>query len=74
MDPLLVDAEGLAPLLSLSVRTIRVSQAQGVPMVRVGRRVLFDPAAVKDWLARRSAVPARSTLRLPRGRPRRRVL
>jgi excisionase family DNA binding protein len=74
MEPLLVDAEGLAPLLSLSVRTIRELQAQGMPMIRVGRRVLFDPAAVKDWLARRSAVPARSTLQLPRARPRRRAL
>ncbi len=74
MEPLLVDAEGLAPLLSLSVRTIRGLQTQGMPMIRVGRRVLFDPVAVKDWLARRSAATARSVLPLPRGRPRRRVI
>ena len=71
MEALLVDADGLAPLLSLSVRTIRLLQQQGIPHTRVGRRVLFDPLAARDWLMHRAETHHNAPRR---GRPRRQVL
>lgn len=45
--PRLVDRYELAKLLSVSVPTIeRLSAAGDIPLVRMGRRVLYDPAAV----------------------------
>ena len=74
MEPLLVDAQGLAPMLSLSVRTIRKFQELGMPQVRVGRRVLFDPIAVKEWLERGGATDPKPSGVRRSGRPRRVVL
>ena len=76
MDRLLVDARELAPMLSLSVWTVRRLEDQGMPHIRVGRRVLFDPMRVKAWLEDRSgeALEAQTTpepTRRRRGRPRR---
>ena len=71
-EALLVDAEALAPMLSLSVRTIRVLQEQGIPHTRVGRRVLFDPLAARNWLMHRAGAAPRSDAPA-RGRPRRQV-
>ena len=44
-----------------------------MPMVRVGRRVLFDPIQVKEWPARGGATaPRQQVPERPRlGRPRR---
>ena len=57
MERLLVDARELAPMLSLSVWTVRHLEEQGMPHIRVGRRVLFDPIRVKEWLEQRGAQP-----------------
>ncbi len=44
--PLLVNKDKLAQLFAVSVATIgRLKAAGKLPTVRVGRRVLFDPAA-----------------------------
>jgi excisionase family DNA binding protein len=46
-QPKLVDRVELARVLGVSVPTIeRLSAAGSIPVVRMGRRVLFDPAAV----------------------------
>jgi phage terminase Nu1 subunit (DNA packaging protein) len=76
MDPLLVDADGLSQMLSISVRTIRGLQERGMPMVRVGRRVLFDPVRVKEWLVQGGAADTKQGAPKGRrpGRPRRIVL
>lgn len=45
--PRLVDRVRLAELLGVSVPTIeRLTSAGELPIVRMGRRVLYDPAAV----------------------------
>jgi len=76
MDPILVDADGLTQMLSLSVRTIRDLQKRGMPLVRVGRRVLFDLIRVKEWLVRGGAEAPKHPAPEERrpGRPRRIVL
>lgn len=63
-----MDAADLVPIIGLSVRTIRRLQGLGMPCVRVGRRVLFRPEEVVEWLARgsRPSAPAHRV-----GRPRR---
>ena len=73
MEKLLVDYAGLAEALSLSPRTLLRLGSKGMPCIRVGRRVLFDPVAVKEWLAQGGAegkAPAGSLPPKP-GRPRR---
>lgn len=46
-QPKLVDRVELARVLGVSVPTIeRLSATGAIPVVRMGRRVLFDPAAV----------------------------
>ncbi len=46
-QPILVDSAGLAPLLSVSVETVKRYKQKGViPHVRLGSRVLYQPEAV----------------------------
>ncbi|WP_417733013.1 helix-turn-helix domain-containing protein [Rosistilla oblonga] len=55
-QPLLVDSVDLAPLLSVSVETVKRYTAKGqIPCVRIGRRVLYQPEAVIDALAQASS-------------------
>jgi excisionase family DNA binding protein len=50
--PLLVDCVELAPLLSVSVETVkRYTKCGRIPCVRIGRRVLYQPEAVIAALA-----------------------
>ncbi|WP_417745567.1 helix-turn-helix domain-containing protein [Rosistilla oblonga] len=52
LQPLLVDCVELAPLLSVSVETVKRYTAKGqIPCVRIGRRVLYQPEAVLAALA-----------------------
>lgn len=45
--PMLVDRVELAQLLGVSIPTVeRLSAAGKIPLVRLGRRVLYDPVAV----------------------------
>ncbi len=73
MEKLLVDYEGLAEALSLSPRTLLRLGSKGMPCIRVGRRVLFDPVAVKEWLVRGGANSETAAAVPPSrpGRPRR---
>lgn len=52
-DPLLIDARGLAAMLSISVRHIRAMRARGgIPEpLAVGRRRLWRVAEVAAWVA-----------------------
>lgn len=46
--------DDLARATGLSVPTLRKSvQTEGLPHCRIGERVLFLPAAVRDWFAGR---------------------
>ncbi|WP_372721561.1 helix-turn-helix domain-containing protein [Novipirellula sp.] len=46
-QPLLVDAVELAPLINVSVETVKRYTKSGlIPCVRIGRRVLYQPEAV----------------------------
>jgi excisionase family DNA binding protein len=56
--PLLVDAREAARLLSVSARTLwRLTKDGEVPSVRIGRRVLFAPDALRAWVAVKVRVP-----------------
>jgi len=50
--PLLLDAHEAARSLRLSERTLWARTKAGeIPHVRIGRRVLYSPAALERWLA-----------------------
>ena len=73
MEHLLLDNSELARMLSLSQRTVRRRKARGLPQVLLGKRVLFHPIAVKEWLVEGNADPhpVAGTMRRKPGRPRR---
>ena len=50
---LLVDKQTLAQRLSCSAAHIDNLRKQGLPIVRVGEAIRFDPQAVLDWLRNR---------------------
>lgn len=52
VEPLLVDKQQLAQRLSCSAAHIDNLRKQGMPWVRLGEAVRFDPTAVLDWLRR----------------------
>lgn len=53
-DVLLIDAGKAANMLSISKRSLwSMAQTGELPSVRFGRRVLFDPADLKAWVARK---------------------
>lgn len=48
---LLIDAHETARALSISERTLWGMTNRGeIPSVRIGRRVLYDPRALRDWI------------------------
>jgi excisionase family DNA binding protein len=52
LPPLLLDAHEAARALRLSERTLWARTKAGeIPHVRIGRRVLYSPAALERWLA-----------------------
>lgn len=54
--PRLVDRNALAHLLGVSVPTIERMQSDGqIPVVRLNRRVMYDPDAVVNTLSRRGS-------------------
>jgi predicted DNA-binding transcriptional regulator AlpA len=59
--PLCVDAEGLAAMLGLGLRTIRTHDRAGkLPApVRIGGRVLWRTEEIRDWL--NAGAPDRKT-------------
>jgi len=53
-DQVLVDLRYAAKLLSVSSRTVQtLVSKQGLPHVRIGRRLLFRPEALRTWAASR---------------------
>lgn len=51
VSPLLLDAHDTARALSISERTLWGLTNRGeVPFVRIGRRVLYDPQALRAWI------------------------
>lgn len=67
-ESLLVDVPTAARLLSLCEKSVWNLTNQGdLPAVRVGRRVLYDPADLKAWIARTKTVsrPAAATVSQP---------
>jgi hypothetical protein len=52
-EPLLVDMAALSKLLSLSVRHLRrLDSSRDIPgRVVVGRRVLYQAAAIREWVS-----------------------
>jgi predicted DNA-binding transcriptional regulator AlpA len=61
LSPLVVDAKRLATLLCCSVRSIRTWDAAGKlpPPLRLGGRVVWRVAEVRDWLE--AGAPDRET-------------
>ena len=55
MSALLTLAE-TAERLHLHVNTTRLLLAHGLPHIRLGRAIRIDPAALDEWLARRTVV------------------
>jgi excisionase family DNA binding protein len=56
----LLDVEGLARRLGVSVRFVRrLVEERRIPYVKVGRFVRFDPVAVERWIdgARMEPIP-----------------
>lgn len=51
----LMTAEQTAAVLRVSIRTLRryKREADGLPFIRIGKRDLFRPQSVADWVARR---------------------
>jgi hypothetical protein len=50
LGPLCTDAQ-LAIAMNVSTRTIHCLVARGMPVVRIGRNRLFNPAVVGPWMA-----------------------
>ena len=58
----LIDDEECARQLHCSIRTIDRYRALGLPTIVFGKKVLFDPAAVRGWVMshqRRHETPKR---------------
>jgi len=53
--PLLVDKQALAQKLGCSAGHIDNLRKQGLPVVKVGEAVRFEPGAVLDWLRQRQS-------------------
>jgi excisionase family DNA binding protein len=55
----LLDVEGLARLLGVSVRFVRrLVEERRIPYVKIGRFVRFDPLAVERWIDGARVEPA----------------
>lgn len=53
-EPLLLDMHQAARALNIGERTLARYVAEGeIPHVRIGRRLLFDPADLRQWIGRK---------------------
>lgn len=50
----MVDKKKMAELLDISVSMVNKLMAQGMPYVKVGKAVRFEPEVVIQWLKERS--------------------
>jgi excisionase family DNA binding protein len=63
--PLLLDIEGVAEVLGVSVRHVRRLVAERrIPYIKWGRYLRFDPAQLEVWIDDARIVPHRSETRL----------
>jgi excisionase family DNA binding protein len=54
IEPILIGAREAAKALGVCERTVwTLTQDEGLPFIKVGRRVLFDPQDLKEWVVRR---------------------
>ena len=54
ITPILIGARQAAKALGVCERTIwTLQQDEGLPFVKIGRRVLFDPQDLKTWVERK---------------------
>ena len=69
--PLLLDIEGVADVLGVSVRHVRRLVAERrIPYVKWGRFLRFDPAQIESWIDGARVAPYRSEVPLRPGRAR----
>ena len=53
VEPLLMDARTASKSLSISERSLWTFTKNGeIPCVRIGKRVLYDPNDLREWIAR----------------------
>ncbi|MCU1240571.1 MAG: Helix-turn-helix domain [Candidatus Acidoferrum typicum] len=56
VEPLLLDFQGAARMLSSTTWTVRnLLWAKKIPFVKIGRRFLIDPADIRAFIAREKA-------------------
>ena len=53
-EPLLLDVRAAARLLGVSPRTLFTLTRQGLPHVRIGRRVFYPLDKLREWVARKT--------------------
>lgn len=72
LRPLLNEVQA-APLLGLAVGTLRQERRRhrlGIPFLKIGTAVRYDPAELKRWIDEQRRVPRSVPVRRPRaGRP-----
>lgn len=54
-EPLLIGAKVAASMLGISARSLwALTNAGAIPVVRLGRRTLYSPAALRSWIEQRT--------------------
>lgn len=60
-DTRLLTAAEVADLLRVPRSTVyELTRARAIPHLKVGRRILFDPSALRTWVDDRTVPPRRS--------------
>ena len=55
--PLLISANMAAKTLGISPRSLWTQTRSGIiPSIRLGRRVLYSPSSLQDWVARNTII------------------
>ena len=55
--PLLINATQAAKTLGISPRRLwTLTQAGTIPFIQLGRRVMYSPSSLQDWVARNTFV------------------
>ena len=55
--PLLINATQAAKTLGISPRSLwTLTQAGTIPFIQLGRRVMYSPSSLQDWVARNTFV------------------
>ena len=55
--PLLISANKAAETLGVSARTLwTLTRAGTIPFIQLGRRVMYSPSSLQDWVARNTFI------------------